>query len=202
MGLFFNFRDPRKALGDLGKYAEDYRITETPDEKGGRPRRQVIYTGSWYLPRERCTVRLWLCAAMAVMLAALHIRLLLLTHAGSSQLYVMLPLLAGLFPVLYLLMGVFSLPLRGKPMRRDQYMHSFIRASRASVAVAVCSLLGQLGTLLYRTLAGDWLFLPEDWLFLLLGLAVLLLFAGILLTLRSIEIAERENAAFPATIQL
>ncbi len=200
MGLFFNPMDPKKSFGSLGKYVDDYKIVEATDAKG-RLRRQVFYTGTWFQLREPgpARIRLWASLGLALALTALYIRMLLLTHASSGQLAIMLPLLAGLFPVLYLLMGVFSLPLRGKPMRRDQYMHSFIRASRSATAVTVFTAGGLLATLIYRIVAKDWLFLPEDWLFLGLCLGIILMALGIIFLLRSIGIAERENAAFGET---
>ena len=198
MGLFFNPSDPKKSFGSLGKYVDDYKIVETTDEKRSRPRRQVFYTGAWFQLREPVTarIRVWSSLGMAVILAALYIRMLLLTHAVSGQLAVMLPLLAGLFPILYLLMGAFSLPFRGKPMRRDQYMQSFIRASRSATAIAVFAAAGLIVSLIYRMIRKDWLFLSEDWLFLVLCVLSILLALGIIFLLRSVDIAERENAAF------
>ena len=188
MGLFFNPSDPKKSFGSLGKYVDDYKIVEATDEKRSRPRRQVFYTGAWFQLREpvAARIRVWSSLGMAVILAALYIRMLLLTHAVSGQLAV----------ILYLLMGAFSLPFRGKPMRRDQYMQSFIRASRSATAIAVFAAAGLIVSLIYRMIWKDWLFLSEDWLFLVLCVLSILLALGIIFLLRSVDIAERENAAF------
>ena len=97
---------------------------------------------------------------------------------------------------LYLLMGVFSLPFRGAPMRRDQYMHSFIRASRSAVGVSAFVFAGLLASFVYRIILGDWLFLPEDWYFIAACAVIGMLSAGTVYFLRSIDLSERENAAF------
>ena len=72
-------------------------------------------------------------------------------------------------------MGALALPFRGKPQRRDQYMHGMIRVSRSAAAVAVLVGFGLLASLVLRIRRGDWLFLGGDWLFLCLCLLLLLL---------------------------
>jgi hypothetical protein len=105
----------------------------------------------------------------------------------------MVPLMAGLFPCLYLAMGVLALPFRGKPMRRDQYMHSFIRISRSCTAILIFAFLAELITLIYRMIENDWLYLPADWRFTVSGIILIAAAVAIILILRSIEITEREN---------
>jgi hypothetical protein len=108
----------------------------------------------------------------------------------------MVPLLIGLFPGMYLLMGALSLPFRGRPMRRDQYMHSFIRASRSAVAVIVCAAAGLIASIIYRAVNGDWSFFREDRLFIILCLVSAALASGVLSLLRTVEVAERPNETY------
>ena len=198
MGLFETFVGKGKSFSDLKRYVGDFEIVEVKDKRGV-PRKKAVYTGAWTVLRNNTPAgrgRLWAAPCMAVLLIAVYGWMLLLTHAGSARLGVMLPLLAGLFPGLYLLMGVCSLPFRGNPMRRDQYMHSFIRASRSAVAVSGFVTAGLLASFVYRAILGDWLFLPEDWHFIAACAVIALLSAGIVFFLRSVDLAERENAAF------
>ena len=198
MGLFEGFGDKARKFSDLNKYVNDFEITEEKDEKG-RVRKTARYTGLWTVIRDPSPAvlsRIWAAAGVSVLLLVIYIRMLLLNHAAGGQLFVMLPLLAGLFPGLYLMMGALSLPFRGKPMRRDQYMHSFIRASRSAVAVAAFVFAGFAASMVYRIIRSDWLFLPEDWVFLAGCALILALCGGIVIVLRSVDLAEKENAAY------
>ncbi|MBR3108645.1 MAG: hypothetical protein IKH30_15910 [Clostridia bacterium] len=198
MGLFDGFLSSDSKFSDLKRFVGDFEIIEVKD-KNGRMRKKALYTGVWTVLRDAGTAtraKMYAAAATAFVLIAAYIWSLLLTHVGSGSLLVMLPLLAGLFPVLYLLMGVFSLPFRGKPMRRDQYMHSFIRASRSAVGVSAFAFAGLLASFVYRIILGDWLFLPEDWYFIAACAVIGMLSAGTVYFLRSIDLSERENAAF------
>ena len=82
-------------------------------------------------------------------------------------------------------------------MRQDQYMHSFIRMSRSSVAVAVCAVMVLILSFIYRATKGNWQFFTEDILFLILLCAVAALALGIIFLLRSIDFAELPNDAVP-----
>ena len=126
-------------------------------------------------------------------LTVMYIRIMLITHLTSGQFTVMIPLLAGLFPVLYLMMGALALPFRGRPMRRDQYMHSFIRVSRSCTAVIVCVILAQIAALIFRISGQNWEYFREDWLYTGFSLAVILVAAGTIFLLRSVDLIEREN---------
>ena len=198
MGLFDSFAGPGKSFSDLKKYVEDFEIMETRDRKG-RARKEARYIGPWTVLREAggmTRVRLWSALGMAACLTATYIRMLLLNHLVSGQLLVMLPLLAGLFPSLYLIMGVTALPFRGRPMRRDQYMHSFIRSFRSATAAGVCVLVGEAAALIARAIAGDWLYRPEDWHFTVLGIFILAAAAGVIGLLRAVDVTEKPNSAY------
>ena len=198
MGLFDNPVEKGKSFSDLKKYVNDFEIVEVKDKKG-RLRKRAVYKGTWTViqsPMSTVKFKLWGALAMAVAVAAVYMRMMLLTHLASGQLLVMAPFLLGLFPALYMLMGALSRPFRGKPMRRDQYMHSFIRVSRSAAAVIVCAAIGFVASLIYRAVVGNWLFLPEDRLFVGLCLVIMVLSAGAITLLRSIDLTERPNEAY------
>ena len=198
MGLFDSGVEKGRALSDLKKYVGDFKIVETKNAKG-KTRRMAVYTGVWTVirnPGKGTSIRIWAAPVLAAALLAAYGIMLMTTHLFSAELLVMIPLLAGLFPVLYLMMGATSLPFRGKPMRRDQYMHGIIRCCRSSVAVAVFAALGLLAALVLRAVRGDWSWRPEDWRFIGLGIAVIAAAAGILLLLRSVDVIEKPNEAY------
>ena len=190
MGLFSDLTGAGKGNPFLNrsKYVNDFKVEEIPDRKG-RLKKVAVYVGTWFVPREEKKAKgvIYACLALAAVTAVLYFRSLLLTHFGSGKLLVMLPLLLGMFPLLYLLMGAAELPYRGKPMRRDQYMHSFIRMSRSAVAVSSFAAVGLVALFVYRMAEGDWLFLPEDWHFLVLVILFVLLALSIILLLRSVD---------------
>ena len=198
MGLFDNPLEKGQNLSDRKKYIDDFELVETTDEKG-RVRKRAVYKGTWTVlrpPVKTAQYKLWGALGMAAALAVVYVRMLLLTHLTSGQLLAMVPLLIGLFPGMYLLMGALSLPFRGRPMRRDQYMHSFIRASRSAVAVIVCAAAGLIASIIYRAVNGDWSFFQEDRLFIILCLVSAALASGVLSLLRTVEVAERPNETY------
>ena len=195
MRLFGSAPGKEREFSDLRKYVNDFEITETTDQNG-KKKKTVIYKGTWTILKEassRTFCKLWAALALSAGLAAMYIRMMLITHLTSGQFTAMIPLLAGLFPVMYLMMGAAALPFRGKPMRRDQYMHSFIRVSRSCVAVIVCVVLAQIASLIFRISGQDWNYFREDWLFTGYSLAVIIAAAGTIFLLRSVDVIEKEN---------
>lgn len=195
MGLFGSFSDTKSKFSDLRKYVDDYEIVEE-QMPNGKLKKTVRYKGTWTILREVSSgtfFKLWLTVLMAFALIGVYVYTLTLTHTTSGLYTVMVPLMAGLFPCLYLAMGVLALPFRGKPMRRDQYMHSFIRISRSCTAILIIAFLAELITLIYRMIENDWLYLPADWRFTVSGIILIAAAVAIILILRSIEITEREN---------
>ena len=195
MGLFGSFSDTKSKFSDLRKYVDDYEIVEE-QMPNGKLKKTVRYKGTWTILREVSSgtfFKLWLTVLMAFALIGVYVYTLTLTHTTSGLYTVMVPLMAGMFPCLYLAMGVLALPFRGKPMRRDQYMHSFIRISRSCTAILIFAFLAELITLIYRMIENDWLYLPADWRFTVSGIILIAASVAIILILRSIEITEREN---------
>lgn len=194
MGLFSNPLEQKDKFSDTRKYIDDFNMVEETDARG-RIHRRAVYRGTWYvLQGSAAKLRVWAALGLSVMILAAYGWMLY--SARLRNLLVGLPVLVGLFPCLYLAMGAFSLPFRGRPMRRDQYMHSVIRMSRSSVAIMVCAGLGLAVCLILRIVNADWLFQQSDWLLLALLSADTVLPAALLVLLRNIDITERENAAY------
>ncbi len=172
---------------------------EETDERG-RIRRKAVYTGPWTLPRDSgapTKARLWGTLVLCLLTVGLQVWMLVLNHSHDGEYWVMIPLLVGLFPALYLLMGATSLPFRCRPMRRDQYMHSFIRVSRSATAVGVFTLSGLLISLILRLIRGEWHLRTEDRLFIAACALIPALCIVIIFLLRGVDLMEKENSAFP-----
>ena len=201
MGLFDSPVEKTRTFADRHQYAGDFEIVDITDAKG-RTRKRALYRGTWTAlrpPEKNAKIKLWATLALALALAIIYGRMVTLTHLTSGRILAMLPLYGGMLPGLYLLMGAASLPFTGRPMRRDQYMHSFIRVSRSAAAVIVCVALGIIVSSVYRAIDGNWSFFPEDRLFLILCFLILGTAAGTITLLRTIDLMEKENGAYPAS---
>lgn len=200
MGLFSGLPSDGGGIIDRRKYAGDFKTVEITDGKG-RPRMRALYTGEWVVLREPVRAqqyKIWAALGLILALAAVYIRLMLLIRPGSGRYQVMAPLLLGLFPLMYMVMGAFDLPLTGKPMRRDQYMHGIIRGCRSGTAIAVCSAVSLTAEVITRAVGGDWAFRPGDVRFLVMTAVLLPMAVGTVLLLRWVDITRRENAFYEA----
>ena len=139
--------------------------------------------------------KLILSAVCGVILAGLLVWSQIFNHSSAWAVYVAVPQAVALFPLLYLLMGLMSLPYDLKPMERPGYMHGIIRVCRSLVAVMVLCGISLIGDFIYRAVAKDWLYLQEDIWYLVILAGILVLGGVILFLLYSIEIAERANHA-------
>ena len=180
------------------KYLDDYELVEIHDESG-RTKKKIRYTGKWTMLREPdadTRRKLWLAFGLAILLFASQGGLLLLTHRLAAELWVMLPLLTGLLPALYLLMGACTLPFRLRPMRRDQYAYGPVRVTRSAKGVLFCAFAGLFMSFAIRIVRGIWDFGAADILLIVLCLASGALARCIILLMRGITFEERENAAW------
>ena len=193
MANLINFDELYKKK-DHVKYINDYE-TELVEDAKGRYRKRVKYIGPYIHFNESLkTLRIKFIIAdmFAILTALLLVGANRVPHTTGGWLFTMLPLLAALFPGLYLIMGVFSLPMNGKPMQRDRYMHSMIRAFRSSAAIIVFMIVVLISGLVYRLLMSDWEFLKGDIIFMICVIMAAFLSAGLILVLRLVNIDERE----------
>ena len=198
MGFFDNLFGKGKSFSDSLKYVDDYK-TELVKGERGRTRKKTTYIGTWFCIREGerdARAKMIASALLGAAAAACLVGLLLTDHAGSGWLPVSIPKALALFPMLYLMMGVLSLPFSQKPMHRDRYMHSFIRASRSAAAVLVLEGVSLLMSVLFRFIYKDALFLKGDWHYLAFNAASFLCAALVLRLLYTVAIAELPNAAY------
>ncbi len=198
MAFFDNLFGNGKTFSTRMRYVDDFRIEEYQDARG-KLRRKAVYTGPWTVLEEtggKTLAKLIGTAVLAALSAAALFYTVMLTHATSGNLLVMIPLYVALIPMLYLLMGAFSLPYRQKPMRRDQFMHGIMRMQRSSVAIMIFITIVVIASFIYRISTKDWLFRKEDILFLTGCAASALLCGGVLILLGSLNTRERPNETY------
>ena len=200
MGLFSDLTGTGKGFGltDSLKYVNDYK-TETYTDKKGRLRKKAVYVGTWFVigdEPEKARAKVFSAALLGVLAVALLVAIQLLYYSGHAELYVSVPRLLALFPALYLMMGVSYFPFRLKPMHRDRYMHSFIRASRSGVAVLAMTVVSLIAAGIYRIVMKDWVFLKGDWIYIALSIAMFSSIGLMLWLLYSVDVDEKPNSHY------
>lgn len=118
------------------KYKEDYILESYIDEKG-REKRRAVYRGDWFSLAEadRKPVRI-LSIACAAAFAAAYLGYMKLTPASANCMYVLPIAACAVIPLLYWLMGAFSLFFTPEKMTRLQKESSVGRVLRSSVGCA------------------------------------------------------------------
>ncbi len=185
------------ALGmkkDHVKYVNDYTTELYTDEKG-KTREKTIYIGPLIYFREKAeTVRtkLVISGVLALFIVFFAGYSATCEHTTAWWILTSLPMAIALVPCLYLLMGAGTYQYSAKPMQRDRYMHSIIRAYRSMGAITGLSAAEIIFEFVFRIKNKDWLFIRGDRLFLAaVVLAIVFCVLNIIL-LRSLDIDERE----------
>lgn len=198
MAFFDNLFGKGKMFSDRMRYVDDFTIEEYQNARG-KTRRKAVYIGQWTVLQEKggkTLAKLIGAAVFAALAAAALVNAVLLTHMLSGYLLVMIPIYIALFPMLYLMMGAFSLPYRQNPMRRDQYMHGIQRMQRSSVAIMVFVAVGMVAGFIVRIVQKDWLYLKQDIWFLIGCFMSVAFCAGVLFLLGRIDTRECPNNAY------
>jgi len=115
-------------------------------------RGEYEYTGTYYkidvLPDSLKRIKLW-CAVMAGTIAVLFV-LAGLTNAGSSRvMYVMLPYVAALLPIAFMLADVYRIARYQKPMTQKQYDQSVVQLKAVTIATLALIALSAIGHIVY-----------------------------------------------------
>ena len=201
MGFFSNLTGGGKGMpfSDSLKYLSDYKTELVTDEKG-REKKRARYIGPWYFitsEPEPSRVKMIVSLVLGILAAVCHVFILLNNSFTVCELPIMVPILLALFPLLYLIMGVSSLPFSLKPMHRDRHAHSFMRASKSSVAVAAMLFIGLAAFVIYRLVQKDFAIFPGNiWLFMGLIVGEIVLALAVIRLLYTVEREERPNSAY------
>lgn len=124
----------------------DYTVQIQLDTRG-REKQVPVYTGPYLraLHSDAFYRRFRILAAvsMGLILASALILLSVDRYAvyPNEGLYALIPLIIGLFPFVYLLMGFFRLPGSNGRIQRDTYVRSVLRIRRSSAAIAIAAAL-------------------------------------------------------------
>lgn len=198
MSLFSNPLNGKRKLDGMMKYADDYRTELCTDSKG-RTRERVVYTGEWTVIRsdektaKRCILTGAACAFVSVFsLIAAQFQ----NHMSGRSFFVVLPLAAALFPALYLLMALFKLPYRLKPMKRDEYDHGFLRAFRSLTAMGILTAAAGIAGIIVRVVYKDWMFLKGDVVYMFCMIAGITFAVLSFILLRKPDTTEKPNSYY------
>ena len=176
------------------KYIDDYETELIRDEKG-KYKKKVTYIGPYIPfnePISKVRIKFILSDILSLAVCAATGYASLIRHTTGGWLLTVLPLMVSLLPCLYLIMGAVSLPMSGKPMQRDRYMHSIIRCFRSCAAIGILDVMVILSDILYRVSKSDWMFLKGDYIFYACIVSAGLFSVGIIAILRLVQLDERE----------
>lgn len=179
---------------DYVSSVNDYN-TELYRDKKGKLKERVVYIGPMIpFAEEKKTVQRKLIAATVISIA-LVVTVLFATFCEHTTAWWGLTSLAmagSLFPCFALITGLVNFPFSAKPMKRDRYLHSIIRAMKSTGIVFAFLAVEIIGEIAYRISREDWLFLRDDIVFLMaIALAIALCVTN-LIVLRSIKVDERQ----------
>ena len=126
------------------KTINDYTIRVQLDARG-RERQVPVYIGPYFCPlhtdEDYKRFRLSVIIGSVLILAASFVLLFFDGYAvyPHEALYTLIPLILGLFPFAYMVMGFARMPRANGKMQRDVYARSVRRIFRSSIAIAVCA---------------------------------------------------------------
>jgi len=110
------------------------------------------YTGAYFkidVPADSLKrIKLW-CAVMAGSIAVLFILAGLINASSSRVMYVMLPYVATLLPVAFMLADVYHIARYQKPMTLKQYDHSVLQLKAVTVATIALTAISAVGDIVY-----------------------------------------------------
>lgn len=133
------------------KYAQDYDLVVTTDEKG-RERRKAVYRGIYYeVNLDQADLLKF--RRFNLLLAALLILLLIgsgfVGNKGMNNFYVALPFGFSLFPLVYLVDAALHLPKEKRLLRRDEVSLSFDRIKVTSILLGIFISVGIIGEIVF-----------------------------------------------------
>lgn len=136
------------------KYKEDYILESYIDEKG-REKRRAVYRGDWFSLAEadRKPVRIQATACAAVFAAA-YLGYMKLTPPSANCMYVLPIAACAVIPLLYWLMGTFSMWRAPEKMTRLQKESSIGRVLRSAVGCAALVGMACLGDVFFLLNSG------------------------------------------------
>lgn len=184
-----------KMPGSGGKYVDDYVVAEETDQTDRRKTR-VRYAASWYCVTtdpERAKRILYAVLILGAAAAGAVLASLMISHSSSRSGWVGVTQAAAVIPLLTLILGLFRLPFRLRPMERKQYYEGIIRVDRSALGILILSAATIGGEIVFRVRGGELLCPWGDVLFPALFAGAIVACAVILFLLSRLEIEERPN---------
>lgn len=185
------------AKGSKKGYLNDYEVIPYVGANG-KSKQKLRYVGEWYCIEESAEAdrKCRTLHILSYLVSAAILATLLLNHSAYLTMYVAVPAVIALFPMLYLLMGSFRLPWKNRPLRHDEHDRSLARMWHSAVGILVVFAATAVGYLVFR-IVGDGSFFWQDVLF-LCCLVIVLLGSWFLYRIgKSVPVEKRPNDAFP-----
>lgn len=135
----------------MRKYAEDYDIVVDVDDKG-REKRKAVYHGDYFeIDLDQASLTKFNTTSILLMVAIIifHIAGGFVGNRGMYHFFVVLPYTIAFFPMLYMVVGVISLPREKRKYRRDEIGLSFTRIKNTSTILLILLSIGVIGEILY-----------------------------------------------------
>ena len=135
----------------MRKYAEDYELERTEDEKG-RIRKTAKYIGDYYevnLDSLDLIKFRRLALLLLIVIIGLHVGAGFIGNPGMFRFFVALPYVFVFLPLYYFAAGILRLPKEKRAFRRDEVDLSFERMEKASGFLIALFSLVVLGELIF-----------------------------------------------------
>lgn len=147
------------------KYAGDYRLENRADARTGKVKTVPVYTGAWYaFDADAATVRRMkrLYPALSALCAAMLLLVLTLNAPCGHVYYVMLPLVALVFPIYFAVAAGWRLWTAKDKVTREHRDKMEQRYASSLLFIVLFSAISVAGHLLYGFRAGWTRFAPSD----------------------------------------
>jgi len=113
------------------------------------------YTGAYFkidVPADDLKrIKTW-CVVLAVAIAVLFVLAGLTNAAGSRVMYIMLPYVAAMLPIAFMLADVYHIARYQKPMTLKQYDHSVVQLKAVTIATLGLIAISAVGDIVYLLL--------------------------------------------------
>ncbi len=155
----------------MKRYADDYKVVITEDEKG-REKKAAVYQGEYYeiaVDEQSLSKFRQICLILGAMIIFAQVVSGFLANQGMYNFFVSLPYVFSFLPLYFLAAGILRLPAKKRKFRRDEIGLSFERMKTASTFLLILLGIGVVGEITYLVwFMEGWNVL--EYIFLLLGL--------------------------------
>jgi hypothetical protein len=151
----------------MKRYADDYDVVVTEDEKG-REKKTAVYGGKFFdvtIDQENLIKFRSAGMILIALIIVLHVGAGFVANQGMYAFYVAVPYIIAFLPLYYMTSGILRLPKTKRKYRRDEIGLSFKRVKKASIALAVILGVGVIGEVVFLIWFANEVYIRE-WMYL------------------------------------